>query len=192
MSLASNINQLINAHVAMSATGKIIKQSALLTQLRNADTDGGRPTTNERPIPANLKAVALLQDIYDEAINHQYEMTHCLDQRPLRDILQAWAALEDREWVNCLEHVTQDWIDKIHEAIDPTRPRRPLHQPCSSCGNKYTPDDEGKRIPAVTAWVWDSDGNTIAPMEHWDVRCSSCGAQWHGKEVIKQYWRALR
>ncbi|NWN89199.1 MAG: hypothetical protein HLX51_11780 [Micrococcaceae bacterium] len=191
MSLASNINQLINTHVAMDQRGKIVKQPALLTQLKDADSDGGRPTTNERPIPANLKAVALLQDIYDEATKHQYAMIRTVDQRPLREILTGWATIEDREWRPFLEHVTLDWIDQIHDAISPTRPRRPLMQPCSACGQKYTPDDDGKRIPAITAWVWDHHGDHIAKPEHWEVQCSNCGAQWHGSEVVKAYWRAV-
>lgn len=192
MSLASNINQLINPHIAMNPRGKIIKQPALLTQLKDANSNGGRPTTSERPIPANLKAVALLQDIYDEALKHQCAMTGTVDQRPLRDILTDWATIEDHEWQTFLGHVTLDWIDRINDTINPTRPRRPLMQPCSACGQKYAPDDDGKRIPAVTAWVWDSEGDHIAPMEHWDVHCSACGAEWHGKEVAKSYWRDVR
>lgn len=191
MSLASNINQLINTHIAYSPTGKIIKQPALLTQLKDANGNGGRPTTSERPIPANMKAVALLQDIYDETIKHQYEMTGNYDGS-LRQILTEWATIEDKEWQQHLEHATLDWIDQINTCIDPPRPRRPLHQPCSACGKKYTPDEDGKRIPAVTAWVWDHHGERVATPDQWEVACSSCGAQWHGKEVVKQYWRALR
>jgi len=190
LSLASNINQLINTHVAINAHGKIVKQPPLLTQLKDADSNGGRPTTSERPIPANLKAVALLQDIYDEAIKHQYAMIKTVDQRPLRAILTEWATIEDREWQSFLGHVTLDWVDLINDVINPTRPRRPLMQPCSACGQKYTPGEDGKRIPAVTAWVWDSTGEHVTSIEQWEVQCSNCGAQWHGKEVVKSYWRA--
>lgn len=192
LSLTENINQLINTHLTMTPQNKIVKVPALLTQLKNATTTGGRPATSERPIPANLKAVALLQNIYDEAINHQYAIHHTLDQSPLRAILTEWTHITDKEWVTFLGHVTLDWIDQIHDAINPTRPRRPLMQPCSSCGEKYTPGEDGKRIPAVTAWVWDEAGEQIAKAETWEVQCSHCGAQWHGNEVVKAYWRALR
>lgn len=189
MSLASNINQLINPHVAMNPRGKIVKQPALLTQLSEADRNGGISTTSERPIPANVNAIALAQDLLHEAKNHQYEMTSN-DDGTLWQIIKSWETVEDREWQEFLGHVTLDWIDRINQIIQPTRPRRPLMQPCSACGHKYTPGDDGKRIPAVTAWVWDRQGEAIAPMEHWDVHCSNCGAEWHGKEVAKSYWRA--
>lgn len=112
------------------------------------------------------------------------------DTGELSVIIESWAHVEDDEWKKFLEHVTLDWIDRITNVIAPTRPRRPLMQPCSACGEKYTPGEDGKRIPAVTAWVWDGLGEAVAPMEQWDVKCSSCGAEWHGKEVAKSYWKA--
>lgn len=191
MSLASNINQLINTHVDYNRVGKIVKVKPLLSQLSESERVGGSSTTSERPIPANVNAIALMQNIYDETIKHQYAMTGNYDGS-LWEILAEWVTIKDSEWQAFLDHVTLDWIDDIKRTIDPPRPRRPLMQPCSSCGNKYTPGEDGKRIPAVTAWVWDNSGEHVAKPDSWEVRCDSCGAQWIGKEVVKAYWRALR
>ena len=191
MNLKDNIRLLTQPHIGYNHAGKIVKQDSLLRQLNKAERTGGTSTTSEKPIPANINAVALAQDILKEAQQHQYEM-HGTTRGSLWAIILSWQQIEDKEWVAFLEHVTQDWIDAIRNLINPTRPRRPLHQPCASCGNKYTPGEDGKRIPALTAWVWNATGETIAPSENWEVTCSNCGTQWHGKEVTKSYWRALR
>ena len=191
MSLKDNIRLLTQPHIGYNHAGKIVKQDSLLTQLNKAERIGGTSTTSEKPIPANINAVALAQDILKEAQQHQYEMTGTM-RGSLWAIILSWQQVEDKEWVAFLEHVTQDWIDAIRNLTNPTRPRRPLHQPCASCGNKYTPGEDGKRIPALTAWVWDRAGERIAPSENWEVTCSNCGTQWTGREVTKSYWRALR
>lgn len=191
MSLASNVRILTQPHVAYSPAKKIVTAKPLLTQLTEADNGGGRPTTNERPVPVHLTAIALWQDLEHEAQQHRYEMTED-DSGGLWAIIESWAHVEDDEWKKFLEHVTLDWIDRITNVIEPPRPRRPLMQPCSACGEKYTPGKDGKRIPAVTAWVWDGLGEQVAKPDTWEVRCDSCGSQWTGKEVVKQYWRALR
>lgn len=175
----------------MNRVGKIVTAKPLLTQLSEADRDGGTSTTSERPIPANVNAIALMQDLLREAEEHQYEMTGN-DNGSLWTIIATWETITNTEWANYLEHVTLDWIDRINAIIQPTRPRRPLMQPCSACGEKYAPGEDGKRIPAITAWVWDSLGERVSKIDHWDVNCSACGAQWHGKEVVKSYWRSVR
>lgn len=191
MSLASNVRILTQPHVTYGPTKKITTVKPLLTQLTEADNGNNKPTTNERPVPINLTAIALWQDLTKEAKEYQHEMTGD-DTGELSVIIESWHHVTDDDWRPFLEHVTLDWIDRINAVITPTRPRRPLMQPCSACGYKYTTGEDGKRIPAVTAWVWDGLGEQVAKPDTWEVRCDSCGSQWTGKEVVKQYWRALR
>src|SRR5699024_1162035 len=111
------------------------------------------------------------------------------------EILQAWenvVANTGNEWEASLEQVTQDWIDQIKACIDPPRARRPLRQPCSACDQRWVYDEDGRRTEAVTAWVWDTTGEHVAPLEQWEVHCALCDAQWHGKEVTKAYWRSIK
>ena len=191
MSLKENIRLLTQPHIDYNHAGKIVKTEALLKQLHKAERTGGKSTTSEKPIPANINAIALAQDLLDEAQKEQYRMVGYYNDN-LWLILTTWETIEDKKAQERLTEITTDWIERIRNIIDPTRPRRPLHQPCSACGHKYTHGEDDKRIPALTAWVWTSDGEQLAPMENWEVTCSSCNTQWHGKEVIKSYWRALR
>ena len=70
MSLASNINQLINPHVSMSATGKIVKQPALLTQLTDFIGATGNSGSSERPVPGSIKALSTHVQMEWDARNH--------------------------------------------------------------------------------------------------------------------------
>lgn len=191
MTLATNVRQLTQHHITYSHTKKIITAPPMLTQLTQAQSGSGAPTTNERPVPVHLTAIALWQDMEKEARQYRHDMTGD-DSGGLWPIIESWARINDDEWQPFLEHVTLDWIDRINNTIDPPRPRRPLMQPCAACGEKYTPGEDGKRIPAVTAWVWDHHGENVTSIEKWEVLCSNCGAQWHGKEVAMSYWRAPR
>lgn len=190
-SLAQNVRMLTKPHVAYSNTGKIGTAQPLLTQLTRAESGTGKPTTNDKPIPIHLTAVAQWQDMEKEARDHQYERTGD-DSGSLWVITASWEKVDDDEWTPFLEHVTLEWITQITNIIDPPRPRRPLMQPCAACGVKYTSGEDGKRIPAVTAWVWEHDDHDrTAKVDKWDVHCSACGAEWHGKEVAKSYWRPV-
>ena len=194
MSLASNINQLTNTHVAMNTRGKIVKQPALLTQLTDFIGATGNSGSSEQPIPGSIKALSLHVQMEWDARNHQYEITGD-DSGGLWAILQSWdntISNTGSDTEQFLEHVTQDWIDQIKACIDPPRARRPLRQPCSACGQRWYYDEDNKRAEAVTAWVWTSNGEHIAPVQDWEVHCSACNAQWTGKEVTKAYWRAPR
>ena len=190
MSLRANVSMLIRPHLAYDATGKLGIAQALLTQLTQAESGRGKPTTNERPVPIHLTAIALWQDLEFEAREHQYQRTSD-DSGGLWQIVSTWETIEDDEWASHLEHVTADWITRITNVIHPTRPRRPLMRPCEACGEKYQIGDEGKRIPAVTAWCWDEHGEQVARVDDWDVQCSACGAEWRGKEVARVWWQAV-
>ena len=175
----------------MNPRGKIVKQPALLTQLTDFIGATGNSGSSEQPIPGSIKALSVHVQMQWDAKNHQYEMTGD-DSGGLWAILKSWQHVTDPEWVAFLEHVTLEWIDQIKACIDPPRARRPLRQPCSACGQRWYYGEDNKRTEAVTAWVWDSLGERVAPIENWDVQCQVCNAEWHGKEVAKAYWRAIR
>src|SRR5699024_10611083 len=118
LNLKDNIRLLTQPHIGYNHAGKIVKQDSLLRQLNKAERTGGTPTTSEKPIPANINAVALAQDILKEAQQHQYEM-HGTTRGSLWAIILSWQKVEDKEWVAFLEHVTQDWIDAIRNLINP-------------------------------------------------------------------------
>ena len=186
MTLRSNVDRLTRTHMTVRF-GKIVKQPALLKQLSEAQTGSGTPTTSEQPVPVHLTALQLWQDMEFQARDLQYQMTGN-DKGNLWAILGSWEAVDQDPWLARLTDVTAGWIEAISNVLDPPRPRRPLNIACSSCGEKYTPGENGKRIPAVTAWVWDSEGVAVASFDQWEVTCSHCGAQWIGKDAIKSYW----
>lgn len=191
LSLASNINRLIRPHVDYSSAGKIVKVKPLLTQLTDFIGSNGASGSSEPPIPGSIKALSAHVQMEWDAKNYQYEMTGD-DSGGLWAILESWENVTDDEWQAYLENITLDFIDQIQNTIEPPRPRRPLRQPCSACGQRWIYDEDNKRTEAVTAWVWDSTGEHLASIEQWEVHCALCGAQWHGKEVAKAYWRAVR
>src|SRR5699024_3128508 len=105
LSLASNINQLINTHIAYSPAGKIIKQPALLTQLTDFIGATGNSGSSEPPIPGSIKALSTHVQMQWDAKNHQYKMTGD-DTGGIWEILQAWenvVANTGNEWEASLE-----------------------------------------------------------------------------------------
>lgn len=190
MTLRSNVSMLIRPHLSYDASGKLGTAQALLTQLTSEAGSSGSSAGNERPIPGSIKAMSLFVQLEWDARNEQYMRTGD-DSGGLWQIVSSWENLNDPEFAPHLEHVTADWIAEISNTINPPRSRRPLRQPCASCGQRWTYDRDGKRAEAVTAWVWDDLGEKVATVEKWDVQCSVCGAEWRGKEVAQTYWRAV-
>ena len=188
MTLAGNVHRLTRPHLSTMG-GKIATVPPMLTQLTMEGRAPSHATSSETPLPVSVRAIALWQDMEHEARDHQYARTGD-DSGGLWQIVQSWEYVADEEWVAYLERVTLDFIDRITATIDPPRRRRPLRQPCASCGERWFYDADGQRSEAVTAWVWDEDGS-VSKVETWDVKCLCCGAQWVGKEVANTYWRAV-
>ena len=188
MTLAGNVHRLTRPHLS-TLRGQIATVPPLLTQLTMDHGRHSQKVSSERPIPVPLSAIALWQDMEHEAREHQYARTGD-DSGGLWQIVESWERVDDAEWCAYLGQVTLDFIDRILATIDPPRPRRPLRQPCAACGQRWTYDADGQRSEAVTAWVWDED-DRVAKVDTWEVTCTSCGAQWVGKEVARTYWRAV-
>lgn len=187
MTLTGNVHRLTRPHLTTMA-GKIVTMPPMLTQLTMGCGSANTAVSSETRLPVSVRAIALWQDMEHEARDHQYARTGD-DSGRLWQIVASWESVDDAEWAAYLEGVTLDFIDRIANIIDPPRPRRPLRQPCASCGQRWHYDADGQRSEAVTAWVWDESGS-VGKLENWEVACTACGAQWVGKEVARNYWRA--
>lgn len=189
MSLRMNVHMLTRPHISRDDQGRLGTAQPLLVQLTSTASTNGRSTGSEPPLPVSVKAMSLYVQMEWDARNEQYVRTGD-DSGGLWQIVSSWESVEDPEWEPYLERVTEDWIARIVNTIDPPRPRRPLRQDCAACGQRWVYDQDGHRSEAVTAWVWDENG-AVGPVEAWDVTCTACGAQWIGREVATNYWRAV-
>lgn len=189
MTLAANIRQLTQPHPGITPNGKIATVKPLLEQLTDFIGTTGTTTSNEPPIPGSIKALSTYIQMERDAQDLNYQITGT-DHGNLWAILKSWEPLKDDHWQPTLQEITSEWITQIHHHLNPPRERRPLRQPCAACNQRWAYDHDGKRIEALTAWVWDTHGEHIAPLNQWEIQCANCDAQWHGKEVIKAYWRA--
>lgn len=191
MSLRMNIHTLTREHYSRDHAGRLARAIPLLEQLTAGAGNAGGSAGSETPLPVSVSAIALWQDLEFEAKDIQYRRTGN-DRGGLWEITAGWSGIDDPEhgdphWAAYLEDVTGDWIVRITELINPvSRSRRPLRRPCAACGNRWHWENDSRR-EAVTAWVWDEEGE-IAPVDLWEVSCRACGGQWIGREVAATYW----
>ena len=180
MTLADNVHQLTTEHMTMS-DGRPVKVPALLDRLKEAvspNSDGGK--SSGAPLPINAGALDLECEIRREALAHHREMQGAEYHGRLIDLLKGWALIvPETEWGQFLEHVTQDWCDRIAAFLAPVKPPRRISLPCPSCGQKFAGEE---RAPAVRIHCWGADENMLPPGE-WSAECAACGAGWNGDGI---------
>ncbi|MDZ5077883.1 hypothetical protein [Nesterenkonia sp. HG001] len=181
MTLPQNIHQLIRAHLAKRADGRLVQRPALLDQLAGEvqPSGGGQGGGNESPLPINTDAVELQLQLLHTAQQEEAERVGLTG--PLDVILDRWAREDRPETVAHLVQVTRDMIDSIHQIVDPAPARRPLRKACPACGVTWICNENGDRKAALTAGVWDESGG-LRPTTDWDISCAECGAVWHAAD----------
>ena len=122
MSLRDNVFQLCSPHLKTGPDNKPHKVPALLDELRAAVTPGHAGSAGGSvggpPIPINPNALDLLSEIETDARTDYAEMTGERWPGDLIGLLRAVAILDlTPEWSGYLEHVSQDWIDKINAML---------------------------------------------------------------------------
>lgn len=174
MSLQESIHRLTREHLTMAA-GAVATVPSLLDQLDAAATSKqSRPTgSGSAALPISTAAISLRQDIDFAARDEQYQRTGT-DVGKLEVIIQSWAAEQDSEMVNYLEHVVLDWCDQIEALINPTKPPFRPAVPCPACGVIYDRDGNG---PGLRVHCWTEDGEMLPPGE-WSAECIHCEAGW--------------
>lgn len=181
MTIRDNVHRLTSEHLSL-IDGRPVKVPALLDQLDSAAQPGESGSKGSgAPLPINVDAVALYQDIEREARDHQFEMVAHESRCSLRTLLGLWAngAVTTTEWEAFLEHATLDWCDRIVALVQPTKPPRRIHRPCPACGVLYGGDD---RRPGLHLHCWDDDGGMAKPGD-WRCECVHCGAAWNGDQL---------
>lgn len=184
--LSDNVHRLTKPHTTRVETDegfKVATLPPLIDQLRAAKTPsggaghGGAPTKQRLPIDAG--AFDLFEEIEAEA---KQLLAACslarAKPRALEDVIvryraaiQGFGAAE----VGNAAVVTERWISRIEDALTPPPQRRPMQQPCPSCGELWDCMVPERRW-ALTAW-------TQGPMTAWEVYCSACGAEWLGQDI---------
>ena len=182
MSLADHVHQLCSEHMTMSDTGEFVKAAPLLAQLRAACTSDfavGRGGSGGGGMVVNHKAVKIENELKEQALNEQFEMTGNEYRGKLVDLVRSWAAIEG-DWGNYLERVTLDWIIDIRAMLESKRPPWRPSMPCPACGQRfYGPERE----PCLAVHYWDDEAETIAPPASWIAKCDGCGAEWNGDNL---------
>lgn len=184
--LGSNITKLARVHhstIQTDAGTRYVKALPLINQLRAAITPSGDGGTGGSPmkqrLPLDDHALDTFNEIDGEA---RYLLGLCSLRRYQPEHLEQVVLAYQRETLKFGEgeigeaaRITSGWVRRIENLLTPPKSRRPLRQPCPSCGelwDMYT----GERVYALTAWC---DG----PPAAWEVACAACGAGWVGEQI---------
>lgn len=190
MTLALRIQELTSAHLTTGPRGPA-EVPALLDQLAgaafpNKDGAAGGGATGQ-PVPVNLDAIKLWQDLERNVRLDIHEMTAQRATGTLSRLIQSIPGAANDEWTAFWEHALLDWCDRIRGLLYPAPPRRKLDQACPACSTARTLvwEDSAEGYvwqAAVTVGCWGADGKLKAPSE-WDARCGECGAEWAGETM---------
>lgn len=183
MSLKDNIHQLTNEHMTRADDGSFHTTPPLLAELRaacgsNMGAHGGG--SGGIGMIVNHKAVELENDIKEQALNEQFEMTGNEYRGTTVTLLQAWAIAASSEWQTYLEGVTNEWIVGIRGLLISKRPPWRPSIACPACGQRFHGPE---REQCLNVYYWDDDTESLAPPAKWTANCDGCKAEWAGDDL---------
>lgn len=183
MTLQDNIQVLVREHWTVADDGKLVTKPPLLAELRAACTSDfavGRGGSGGAGMVVNSKAVKIENELKAQALNEHFEMTGNEYRGNLVELITTWAFIQDPQWVDYIEGVTQDWITDIRAMLEAKRPPWRPSIPCPACGQRFHGPE---REPCMAVYYWDNETDTIAKPGDWTANCDSCGAEWNGDNL---------